>query len=117
MGILFTGAFTRPVIFQPFTASRLAALIPLLVTSQVIAVPVADSETEEEFFAEYQVVLNATRLRQPVESAPAAITVIDREMIEASSATTIPELLRYIPGFQVSYLGGNEIIPGFHGIA
>lgn len=117
MGILFTGAFTCPIIFQSDTASRLVALIPLLVVSQVNAAPLADSETEDDFFSEYQVVLNATRLRQPVETVPAAITVLDREMIEASSATTIPELLRYIPGFQVSYLGGNEIIPGFHGIA
>ncbi len=111
---------------QNYTAFQILALIcnknlrtSLLFLTIIYPVKAVsqDAASEWDFYSKLPVVLHATRLMQPVESAPAAVTLIDRRMIEASSATTIPEVLRYIPGFQVSYLGGNEIIPGFHGIA
>jgi iron complex outermembrane receptor protein len=45
----------------------------------------------------------AARHYQPLEQSPSAITVITREDIEASGATTIPDLLRIVPGVEVAY--------------
>ncbi|OOY70309.1 hypothetical protein BOW16_04680 [Solemya velum gill symbiont] len=75
------------------------------------------SVTEDDFFTELPVVLHATRLQQSIDETPVSMTVIDRQMIEASSATTIPELLRYVPGFQLSYRSGDEALTSYQGIA
>ncbi|MBW1809345.1 MAG: TonB-dependent receptor, partial [Deltaproteobacteria bacterium] len=43
----------------------------------------------------------AARHKQEIGMSPSAITVISREDIEASGATTIPDLLRLVPGMDV----------------
>ena len=63
--------------------------------------------TEQDYFADIPMVLSATRLPQSKREAPVAITVIDREMIEASGYTEIPDLLRLVPGFLVDYDSGH----------
>ncbi len=60
------------------------------------------TEVEQAFFEPIPVVLTASRLAQPVNETPAAITVIDREMIEASGFNNIADVLRLVPGFQVA---------------
>ncbi|MGD8577462.1 MAG: TonB-dependent receptor [Thiohalophilus sp.] len=60
------------------------------------------------------VVLSATRLRQSVHDAPISITVIDRELIEASGFTEIPDLMRLVPGFVVDYDSGHLPVTGYH---
>lgn len=60
-----------------------------------------DSMTEEDLLAEIPMVVAATRLPQPVTDTPVAITVIDRQMIDATGFLEIPDLLRLVPGFQV----------------
>jgi len=67
--------------------------------------------TEEDILGDIPVVLSATRLSQPKSDAPAAITVIDRAMIEASGIRNVPELLRLVPGFQVGYDYGSLLAP------
>ena len=57
--------------------------------------------TEEDLLGDIPIVMSATRLPQPVSDAPVAMTVIDREMIEASGFVEIPDLFRLVPGFQV----------------
>ncbi len=73
--------------------------------------------TEEDFFAPMPQVLSAARLVQPLADAPVAMTIIDRDMIEASSAINIPELLRLVPGFQVTYTEGIDAISTYQGYA
>lgn len=70
--------------------------------------------SESDFFKDIPVVLSATRLQQPVNEAPVATTIIDREMIEASGFKEIPDLLRLVPGFMVSYDSGHVIAAGYH---
>ncbi|MDX2350209.1 MAG: TonB-dependent receptor [Porticoccus sp.] len=65
------------------------------------AVLAKDSLTEEDLLADIPMVVAATRLPQPVTDTPVAITVIDRQMIDASGFLEIPDLLRLVPGFQV----------------
>jgi iron complex outermembrane receptor protein len=72
--------------------------------------------TEADFFDEMPVVLTASRLSQPVNEAPAAVTVIDSEMIRASGFRDIPDLLRLVPGFSVAYSEFNTWTAAYHGL-
>lgn len=60
-------------------------------------------------------VLTATRLRQPSTEAPGSVTVLDRDLIRASGARSIPELLRLVPGMKVGYRNGNQVNVNYHG--
>jgi iron complex outermembrane receptor protein len=64
--------------------------------------------SEEDYFSEQPVVLSASRLSQPVNRAPAAVTVITREMIEATGFRHLVDVLRLVPGFVVGWSGGNS---------
>ena len=70
---------------------------------------------EEDFLDELPIVLSATRLAQPQLESPVATTLINRSMIEASGARTIPDILRLVPGFQVGYFDGNSPVATYHG--
>lgn len=73
--------------------------------------------SETDFFDELPVVLSASRLSQPVQEAPAAVTVIDQNMIRASGFRDIPDLFRLVPGFTVAYTRDNTWGVGYHGLA
>ena len=73
--------------------------------------------SEQEFLAELPVVLTASRMAQPQAEAPAAVSVIDRQMIEASGARNLSEVLRLVPGFQVEFESGHRHVVGYHGLA
>ncbi|MBW8370119.1 MAG: TonB-dependent receptor [Thiobacillus sp.] len=89
------------------------------VLAGLLALPAraVDTVTESDFLDDLPVVLSVSRLSQPVSEAPAAVTVIDREMIRASGFRDIPELLRLVPGFSVAYTGDNTWTAGYHGLA
>ncbi len=72
--------------------------------------------TESDFLDELPVVLSVSRMPQPHADAPAAVTVIDREMIRASGFRDIPDLLRLVPGFSVAYSNDNTWAAGYHGL-
>ncbi len=72
--------------------------------------------TESDFLDDLPIVLSASRLSQPVNEAPAAVTVIDRDMIHASGFRDIPDLLRLVPGFSVAYTRDNTWAAGYHGL-
>ncbi|RDH84435.1 MAG: hypothetical protein DIZ80_02860 [endosymbiont of Galathealinum brachiosum] len=71
--------------------------------------------TEDMYFEDMPVIISATRLSQPLKESPVATTVIDRQMIDASGAQTIPDILRLVPGFTVGYLNGNRPVATYHG--
>ncbi|MDP1644238.1 MAG: TonB-dependent receptor [Thiobacillus sp.] len=73
--------------------------------------------SETDFFDDLPVVLSASRLSQPVNEAPAAVTVIDQDMIRASGFRDIPDLFRLVPGFTVAYTRDNTWGVGYHGLA
>ena len=80
------------------------------VTAQELASPLL---TEADFFGELPIVLTATRLKQSQKDSPIATTIIDREMIEASGFTEIPDLLRLAPGMLVNYDSGHIANAGY----
>jgi iron complex outermembrane recepter protein len=75
--------------------------------------------SEQDYLADMPMVLTASRLRQAQADAPQAVTVIDRDMIVASGARHIVELLRLVPGFYVSYVTyvtGFQPVASYHGM-
>jgi len=72
--------------------------------------------TESDFLDVLPVVLSASRLSQPVGDAPAAVSIIDQDMIRASGFRDIPDLLRLVPGFSVAYTRDNTWAAGYHGL-
>lgn len=77
----------------------------------------ADALSEEDFFLMTPVVLSASRLSQPIDEAPAAVTVINRQMIKASGARNIPDLFRLVPGFVVGQANNFRAATSQHGIS
>lgn len=67
----------------------------------------AHAADEELLFAEIPTVSLVSRREEPVMQAPAAVTVLTQEDIRRSGLTTIPELLRMVPGLDVAQIIGN----------
>lgn len=64
--------------------------------------------TEEDVFAAIDSVTGVTHLKQSLSQVPAAVTIIDRRTIEASTALNLVDLFRLVPGFQVYFIHGNK---------
>ncbi|MCK5886850.1 MAG: TonB-dependent receptor plug domain-containing protein, partial [Alcanivorax sp.] len=60
-------------------------------------------------------VLTPARLSQPQSEAPASVTVIDRNLIEASGARELYEVLRLVPGMSAVKVDGNVPTVAYHG--
>ena len=73
--------------------------------------------TEDAFLTDLPVVLSVSRLAQPLPDAPAATTVIDRELIRLSGFRDIADLLRLAPGFNVGHASGNRPVVAYHGLS
>lgn len=70
--------------------------------------------TEEDYFAQVPVVLTASRLDQPLNEAPGAMTVIDRQTIRQSGARTVAEVLRLVPGYVIGGWNGANPLASYH---
>src|SRR3989304_5822232 len=93
----------------------------LLLTSLVIPVQVMAEEGVDmmediyAIFAEEEMVMTASRYLQPVSQSPSTITVITAEEIRESGVTTIPEILRRVPGMEVMQTSVAEFNMGIRG--
>lgn len=96
---------------------HLCTLIAVSITSAHARDTTQDVVTDDTYFQELPQVLTATRLEQPLDEAPAAVTIIDRDMIQASGARTLPDLLRLVPGFSVGWMNGNRAVASYHGLS
>ena len=72
----------------------------LLLSNKTLATDLTVLESEQDFFADFSIT-SATRLAQSPRDLPVSVTIITREMIDASGATEIPDLFRMVPGFRV----------------
>lgn len=61
------------------------------------------------------VVLTPARLSQPQSQVPASVTVIDRELIKATGAREIYQLLQLVPGMSAIKVDGNVPTVSYHG--
>ncbi len=91
---------------------RIAGLLALCCNQPSLA-----QHAEDFFLDDAPAALTATRLRQPLSTAPAAVTVIDKAMIKASGAKEIVELFRLVPGMQVGYERKNLPSVTYHGMS
>lgn len=97
--------------------------LPFLVTSTAgvsIFLSIAHAQvslTEADYLEELPVVVSASRLAQSANETPTAVTVIDRDMIRASGATELPDVLRLVPGMVVGFPVGYTASTSYHGLS
>ena len=71
---------------------------------------------EAFFFEALPVVLTVSRLPQPLQDTPGAVTVIDADQIAATGYRDLARLLRLVPGMQVGQERGNDQWVTYHGL-
>ncbi|MBI5899368.1 MAG: TonB-dependent receptor [Rhodocyclales bacterium] len=76
--------------------------------------PVAEA-SEHGYFEDLPVVLSVSRLAQPLNEVPGAVTVIDRDLIRRSGAREVAEVLRLVPGFLFTRRNGANPVATYHG--
>ncbi len=79
-----------------------SALLPLAVTSAIASVI-----TTPAFAETGQLVVTATRMAQTIDQSLVPVSVLTREDIDRSPATSLPELLSQLPGVDFSVSGGQ----------
>ena len=98
--------------------SHIVMLLALLqIPSLLIAQSTDDFISESDFLDELPVILSATRLSQPQKDAPQAMSIIKQDLIQASGAQTIADVLRLVPGFQVGQVTGSVPTVTYHGMS
>src|SRR6478735_3198642 len=71
--------------------------------------PPAEAEAQEKQKYEEEVVVTASKTVQALVNAPATVTLIDSRMIENSPATNYADLLRAVPGLNVTQTSARDI--------
>ncbi|PCJ34903.1 MAG: hypothetical protein COA75_12045 [Cellvibrionales bacterium] len=71
--------------------------------------------SEEDVLGDISMVNIASRFEQPVNRAPASVTIIDRALLDASGAQTWADVFRLVPGFQSYSPNGNRRGVSYHG--
>jgi len=71
--------------------------------------PPAPQDEEQPISFEEQVVVTASRTEQQLVNAPAAVSLITTETIQNSPATNIGDLLRTVPGINVSQISARDV--------
>ena len=71
--------------------------------------PQDTDETQEKQRYEEEVVVSASRAEQALVNAPATVTLIDQRLIENSPATNYADLLRAVPGLNVTQTSARDI--------
>ncbi len=88
----------------------------LLALPVVFWQPCADAKGDLFFDEDLPMVASVSRLPQRLSETPAAVTIIDQEMIRASGMRTVEDLLRLVPGFQVTSHNQDPAIVTYHGL-
>lgn len=102
---------------QTRNSSASVLLVAALTTSPAAQASELPSFTEEDLIADIPLVVSATRRSQKLTEAPASITIIDREQIDASGAINIPDLFRLVPGIQAYHVTRNKFAVTYHGVS
>jgi iron complex outermembrane receptor protein len=87
-----------------------------LVTLASVASTQAGTVTETDILDDANTVSLASRFEQPVKRAPASITVITREMLDASGARTWVDVFRLVPGFESYQINAHRYGISAHGV-
>ncbi len=98
------GSISHNIFTQQFyrTQGRMISIRSSVFTCLYLALCCTAVNAADEF-TDLPVVLSDDTLEQAPWRSPIAISSVDREMIEASGARTIPEALRLIPGIVIGH--------------
>ncbi|MBS1132532.1 MAG: TonB-dependent receptor [Proteobacteria bacterium] len=99
---------------KPETRIPLCLRQATLLVATALAFPACAEE--DLFFSEMPLIASVSRLPQQLSETPASVTVIDQEMIRASGMRTVEDLLRLVPGFQVTSHNQDPAIVAYHGL-
>ena len=94
---------------------------PFLLTSLLLANPSAaqllDDNDDFDGFESFEIptVITPTKLKQARTEVPAAVSIIDKRMIEASGVRDLPEIFRLVPGLVVGRRDGWNYVVAQHG--
>ncbi len=91
-------------------------LLSILLLLHLSAKAQTNESTAQDFFAEAPLILTVSRLSKPLLESPASVSVIDRQMIEASGAREVADLFRLVPGFVVGFHSGHAPVVTYHGL-
>jgi iron complex outermembrane receptor protein len=84
------------------------------------AADVPSELSEEAYLGEMPTVLTVSRMAQPVDESPSAVTVIDEETIRASGVVDLTDIFRLVPGMYVGHNAGyfHTVNPtvSYHGL-
>lgn len=86
---------------------RFLAVLSAPTLALMTAGVLAQEVSEKDYFDDLPVVLSVSRLAQPLDEVPGAVTIIDRELIRRSGARDVAEVLRLVPGFLLTYRNGS----------
>ncbi len=70
--------------------------------------------SEQDYYDELPTVLTVSRLAQPLNETPGAVTVINRETIRRSGARELVDVLRLVPGYLVGGFNGANPSASYH---
>jgi len=101
---------------RPKRLSSVGVVITLLLSVAASASEPQVAAPEQAFLSEMPLVLTPSRLPQPLNEAPAAVTVIDRELIKATGYRDLARLLRLVPGMQIGQERGGSQWVSYHGM-
>jgi iron complex outermembrane receptor protein len=91
-----------------------AAFSPLAIAED------AGELSEEAYLGDMPTVLTVSRIAQPLNESPSAVTVIDEETIRASGIVDLPDIFRLVPGMYVGHNAGyfHTVNPtvSYHGL-
>jgi len=89
----------------------LAAAVPAFAQAQGQQTPnqQPSQDPDKPVTFEEQVVVTASRSEEQLVNAPAAVTVINTAAIETSPATNIGDLLRAVPGMNVTQVSARDV--------
>lgn len=75
-----------------------------------------EEASERSFFEALPVVLTPSRLPQTLQDTPAAVSVIDADMIATTGYRDLGRLFRLVPGMQVAQERGHDQWVTYHGL-
>ena len=91
-------------------------IVAPIVTASAMASSDIDMLTEDDLLVEIPIVSSVTHMEQTLLQAPASVTIIDRQTIQASTAVDITDLFRLVPGFQTYYVNGGRKGVTYHAL-
>ncbi|WP_244274062.1 TonB-dependent receptor domain-containing protein [Paracoccus versutus] len=96
---------------------RLAGLLIGLTALTAPAIAVAQAETEEVVLDTVVLVTSASSIATSIQDAPASITVIDQSDIQAKGARDLKDVLRTVPGLNLTRGNDGNSQVSFRGLS